>query len=88
MSEQCHSLSEKENISVRNALDRLGFAVQIEEVQIQVEEVAFDDGSLWSIGRWFQIDPKDPSKLIEINHPGKKKSRSCHLKAMKRQERA
>ncbi len=35
-------------------------------LQIQIEEIVFDDGSVWSIGSWYRIDPDNPDKLIRV----------------------
>ncbi len=35
-------------------------------LDIQIEEIVFDDGTVWSIGSWYRFDPADPDKLVPI----------------------
>ena len=60
------SLSEEEFRGIRTSLDELGYPPKIKHLQLQIEEVGFDDGTLWSIGSWYKIDPQDQKKLIPI----------------------
>jgi hypothetical protein len=58
------STSESDYRDIRTSLTKLGYAPEIERVEIQIEEVGFSDGSLWSLGGWYRADPKDTKKLI------------------------
>ncbi len=57
----------------RTSLDRIGYPAIIEEIHLQIQEVVFSDGTMWSVGHWYKIDPKDPSKLILIDEKGNDK---------------
>jgi hypothetical protein len=59
-------LSEGEYSSIRDSLDRLGYPSKIERLELQVEEVGFSDGTFWSLGKWFRVDPKKPENLIPM----------------------
>lgn len=61
------SLPDKEYDSIRTSLNGLGYPMKIEKLQIQIEQVAFTDGTIWSIGSWFRADPNDNGKLIRLN---------------------
>jgi len=58
------TLSDKEYQEIRESLDQLGYPAKIQKVQVQIEEIVFEDGKLWSLGSWYKIDPDDPDKLI------------------------
>ena len=49
-------LSEGEYSSIRDSLDRLGYPSKVEQLELQVEEVGFRDGTFWSLGKWFRAD--------------------------------
>jgi hypothetical protein len=64
-------LSDKEYREVRESLDQLGYPVKIEKIQVQIEEIVFEDGKLWSLGSWYKMDPDDPDKLIRLKDEDK-----------------
>jgi hypothetical protein len=45
--------SAKEYLGNRRSLDQVGFPVLIDEIQLQIEEAVFDDGTMWSAGNWY-----------------------------------
>ena len=49
------------NLSV---LQRLKYPKSLKKVEIYVEEVGFEDGTVWSGGLFFRRDPNNPKKLI------------------------
>lgn len=62
---------EKQFLSTRETLDRLGFPRVIPEVQVHVLEVVFDDGTLWTLGKWYKLDTGGTEELIQIDDEGK-----------------
>lgn len=61
------SLPVKEYASIRASLDKIGHPAKVKKVLIQVEEVTFEDGTVWSMGRWYRIDNNNVGELIPIN---------------------
>lgn len=39
----------------------------LKKVTIHINEVSFDDGTIWSGGSFFRVDPNDPRKYIRID---------------------
>lgn len=68
------SLSQEELEGIFAFLSRLGsdvsYSGKIKKIQIQVEEVIFDDGTEWSFGSWYKINPKDLKNLVPIDRKG------------------
>jgi len=64
------SLSQDELEGVFSFLSRNNYPSRIKKIKIQVEEVIFDDGTMWSIGTWYKVDPNDLKKLIPIDDEG------------------
>lgn len=60
------SLTTEDYASIRASLNRLGYPSKIKKLLIQVEEVAFADGTIWSIGSWYRGDPNNYRKLIPL----------------------
>ena len=60
-------LSDKEYHEIRESLDQLGYPAKIAKIQVQIEEIVFEDGRLWSLGSWYKIDPDDPNKLFPLS---------------------
>jgi len=54
----------------RKSLERLGYPLKIDEIHLQIQEVVFDDGTMWSVGHWYRSDPKNPDKVIRISGKG------------------
>ena len=52
--------------SIRSSLSKLGYPSKIGAIELQIEEVVFSDGTVWSLGRWYRTDPSDRRKLIPI----------------------
>jgi hypothetical protein len=50
--------------SIRSSLSKLGYPSKIGSIELQIEEVVFSDGTVWSLGRWYRTDPGDRRKLI------------------------
>ena len=59
-------LPAKEFDSIQSSLTRLNYLSTPYQIEVQIEEVGFEDGTLWSLGGWYKPDPNDPSKLIRI----------------------
>lgn len=60
------ALPDNEYNEIRDSLDQLGYPLKIEKLQIQIEEVIFDDGTMWSIGSWYKYNSDEPQKPIRI----------------------
>jgi hypothetical protein len=58
------SLPSTEYASIRESLDWVGHPTKIKRIRVQVEEVTFADGTVWSLGGWYRIDLTDPRNLI------------------------
>jgi len=65
------AISEKEYQEMRESLDQLGYPAKIHKVEIQIEEIVFADGKLWSLGSWYKVDPDNPDKLIRLKEENK-----------------
>jgi hypothetical protein len=61
------SLLDKEYGEIRASLNNLGYPQRITHLKVQVEEVIFSDGTMWSIGAWYKIDLNNPDKLIRLD---------------------
>jgi len=59
------SLLQQDYDDIRFHLNKLNYPSRIKRVQIHLEEVIFDDGTVWRSGSWFKVDPANPNKLIE-----------------------
>ncbi len=46
------------------SLSSLNYPTKIKRVQIFLQEIVFDDGTVWQSGTWFRVDPNNPDKLI------------------------
>lgn len=53
----------------KTLLKRLGFPDSIERVELIVQDVGFEDGTLWVGGELWRRDPADPDKWVELNPP-------------------
>lgn len=57
--------------SIRASLDRLGYGGKIGRLEVQIEEVGFSDGTLWSLGALNKPDPHDPGlEMSRQQRPG------------------
>lgn len=50
--------------SIRESLDWVGHPTKVKRIRVQVEEVTFADGTVWSTGNWYRIDLTNPKNLI------------------------
>ncbi len=74
-------LPDEEYLSIRASLDRLGYPPKIEKLIVQLDEVAFTDGTIWSIGSYYRTDPNDSKqKLIPLSNVSNEKKTSILLK--------
>lgn len=61
---------DQEYVENRASLNRMDYPVIVNEIEIQIEEVIFSDGTMWSTGRWYRIDPNNPGKPIRLDKKG------------------
>ena len=61
------AISDKEYKEIQESLNQLNYPSKIEKLQIQIEEVVFEDGTMWSSGSWYKYNPDDPKNPIRIN---------------------
>jgi hypothetical protein len=52
-------------------LEKLKYPKSLKKVRVYVEEVGFQDGTVWSGGRFFKRDPDDPKRLIPLEQAAK-----------------
>ncbi|HEX8653207.1 MAG TPA: hypothetical protein VF708_20505 [Pyrinomonadaceae bacterium] len=65
--------------SLKQGLKELKYPASIKRMEIALEEVAFEDGTMWSAGQFWQRDPNNSDKWVPIgqsisrvlNHPAK-----------------
>ncbi len=48
--------------SVRQRLRELGYSASIKEINFNIEEIYFDDGTGWRVGSWYERDPNEKMK--------------------------
>lgn len=53
------AISDKEYKEIQESLKQLNYPSGTEKLQIQIEEVVFDDGTMWSSGSWYKYNPDD-----------------------------
>lgn len=51
--------------SIQSSLSALGYS-ETYDIELQIEEVGFSDGTLWSVGGWYRTAPGDPDRLLRI----------------------
>ena len=54
----------------RDYLDRHGYPQKMPGLRLQMQEIVFSDGTMWSSGNWYKADPDDSSKLVRIDKDG------------------
>lgn len=60
------SLPSKEYASIRSSLNRIGYPPEIKKIKVQVEQVTYEDGTIWALDNWYRADPNDVNKLIPL----------------------
>lgn len=53
----------------KNLLKRLGFSDSIKRIELSLQEVGFEDGTVWSGGELWKRDSDNPDKLIPLSQP-------------------
>jgi hypothetical protein len=62
------TISGEDYRSVKQRLRELGYSASVKEINFNVEEIYFDDGTGWSVGSWYERDPNNPGKWIRGEH--------------------
>lgn len=60
--------------ATRAALQQLKYPESINRIELSIQEVGFEDGTVWSGGIIWRSDPNKPGKAIRV--PGKKNDKS------------
>lgn len=60
------TLSDQTLISLKAFIEKRHPLNSLKKISIHVSEVNFDDGTFWTGGSWFRIDPGDPSKYSRL----------------------
>jgi hypothetical protein len=68
------TLSEEMHNNLKAMLSQKGYPVSIEEVNISIGVVAFDDYTLWRHGRLLSPDPDNSKKWLVVANPGETSS--------------
>ena len=55
--------------SLKQRLKELGYKPSIKEINFNIEEIYFADGTGWSIGSWYQRDPKNKKQYKRVEKP-------------------
>jgi hypothetical protein len=63
------TISGEEYGAIRQRLKELGYSASVKEINFNVEEIYFDDGTGWSVGSWYERDPNDKKKYRRIEKP-------------------
>ena len=56
---------------LKQALIEAGYPASIKHIKFYLSQVVFEDGSMWSLGYWYQKDPANPENWIPIPEIGK-----------------
>jgi hypothetical protein len=64
-------LSDATHDFLKAGLSQLGYPSSPKHIRFYVSQVIFEDGTMWSLGYWYQRDPADAQKWIRIPEVGK-----------------
>lgn len=57
---------------LKEILAKTGYPASIKHIKFFLGQVIFEDGTMWSLGHWYQRDPKNAEKWIEIPEVAKR----------------
>lgn len=57
---------------LKQILAQTGYPASIRHIKFFLGQVIFEDGTMWSLGHWYQRDPKNAEKWIEIPEVAKR----------------
>jgi len=60
------TISESDYISINKRLNELGYTSSIKEINFNIEEIYFADGTAWRAGSWYQRDPANPKNYKRV----------------------
>jgi hypothetical protein len=59
------TISEGDYVSIKQRLKELDYTASIKEINFNIEEIYFADGTGWRVGNWYQRDPDNPKTTSE-----------------------
>jgi hypothetical protein len=68
------SLNDKSYEASKIFLNRLKYPESINHIELSIQEVGFEDGTVWSGGEFWRRDPNKPGKAIKVPHENSKNS--------------
>ena len=57
---------------LQQALGKAGYTTSVQRIRFYLSQVIFADGTMWSLGYWYQRDPANAENWIRIPEVGKK----------------
>lgn len=63
------SLSDESYSNIRRILTKLKYPSSIKRITMVIDNIGFDDGTVWTVGHRYRFNPDDPEHPIELDEP-------------------